>query len=148
MKRVCTILVFGLLVGLAPSAAQAKRSDFIGTWRNLSPGGAVWEIRVTSTYQVWVNQVNYAGILVSYGTSGAPDGHTTATIVYTSGSTTTTLVIGLGTLLNNGSDTNKLWCMRLVDLANLNSDGNTHQYQTFYRYTLLKPVAPTQVLAP
>lgn len=148
MKRVCIILVLGLLIGLAPSAAQAKRSDFIGTWRNTSPNAAVWEIRVTSTYQVWVNQVNYAGTLVSYGTNGPPDGHTTATIVYHQGSMTTTLVIGLGTLGSSGTDTNKLWCMRLVDLANLNSDGNTHQYQTFYRLTLLKPVAPVQVLAP
>lgn len=143
MKRACTILVLGLLLGLA-SSARAARSDFIGTWRDSSPGVSVWQIRVTSTYEVWVNNTIYAGTLVTYGTGGAPDGHTTASIVVHSGSTTTTLVIGLGTIVSP-VDTTKLWGMTLVDLANLNSDGNTHRYQTFYRYIPVKRTLPGQL---
>jgi hypothetical protein len=139
MKRACIILVLGLL--LAPAAAQAKRSDFIGTWLNDNPGAEIAEIRVTSTYQVYVNKVTYGGVLVSYGTSGAPDGHTTASIVLRSGARTTTLVIGLGTLVSP-ADTTKLWGMKLVDQSNYNSDGNTHTYLVFRRLTFQKPVAP------
>jgi hypothetical protein len=148
MRHACMILVASLLLGLAPSAAQAKRSDFIGTWRNAYNNDAIYEIRINSSYQVFVNKVTYAGILVSYGTTGAPDGHTTASVVIKSGATTTTLVLGTGTIFNNGVDTNKMWIMKLVDQSNLNGDGNKHKHLSFYRYVPLppKPLAPVQVL--
>ena len=144
MRRACMILVASLLLGLAPSAAQAKRSDFIGTWRSpySSSNDTIKEIRINSSYQVYVNTVIYAGILVSYGTTGAPDGHTTAKIVLRSGATTTTLIIGVGTLLNNGVDTNKMWIMKLVAQSNFNSDGNTHQYLPFVRHVQISPMPP------
>jgi putative cell wall-binding protein len=142
MRRACMILVASLLLGLAPSAAQAKRSDFIGTWRSPYNNDEILEIRVNSSYQVYVNKLTYAGILVSYGTTGAPDGHTTATIILRSGAKTTTLVIGIGTLLNNGVDTNKLWITKLVDQSNFNSEGNTHKYLPFVRYVPKPPKLP------
>jgi hypothetical protein len=142
------ILVVALL-GLAPTAAQANRSSFIGLWRTTNSDPAISkneirEIRITSSYEVWVNKYTYGGTLVSYGTTGAPSAHLTATIVLTSGATTTTVIIGLGTLLNNGSDLNKLWVLRFVDKSNVNSDGNTHRYMTFTRQAQLqRPTFPS-----